>query len=85
MLSWVHIGLAGSFGALLVSGCGAQAVSRKTPTYFIFSQTIIITFAKVILTNTGLAEVRESEHDRHDNLHRPQHLLLHRILYRRYH
>ena len=28
------IGLAGSFGALLVCGCGARAVSRKTPIYF---------------------------------------------------
>ena len=37
MLSWAHIGLAGSFGALLVgwSGCGARAVSRKTPIYLI--------------------------------------------------
>ena len=34
MLSWAHIGLAGSFVALLVVGFGAQAVSRKTPTYF---------------------------------------------------
>ena len=36
MLSWAHIGLAGSFGALLVGGCGARAVSRKTPIYFIY-------------------------------------------------
>ena len=40
MLSWSLIGLAiGSFGALLVgwlvSGCGARAVYRKTPFYFI--------------------------------------------------
>ena len=35
MLSWAHIGLAGSLGALLVGGCGARAVSRKTPIYFI--------------------------------------------------
>ena len=35
MLSWAHIGLAGSFGALLVCGCGALAVSRKTPIYFL--------------------------------------------------
>ena len=35
MLSWAHIGLAGSFGALLIGGCGARAVSRKTPIYFI--------------------------------------------------
>ena len=34
MLSWAHIGLAGSFGALLVGGCGARAISRKTPIYF---------------------------------------------------
>ena len=30
------IGLAGSFGALSVGGCGARAASRKTPIYFIF-------------------------------------------------
>ena len=35
MLSWAHIGLAGSFGALLIGGCGARDVSRKTPIYFI--------------------------------------------------
>ena len=35
MLSWAHIGLAASFGALLVGGCGARAVSRRTPIYFI--------------------------------------------------
>ena len=35
MFSWAHIALAGSFGALLVGGCGARAVSRKTPIYFI--------------------------------------------------
>ena len=35
MLSWAHIGHAGSFGAPLVGGCGAQAVSCKTPIYFI--------------------------------------------------
>ena len=34
-LSWAHRGLDGSFGALLVSGCGARAVSRKTPIYYI--------------------------------------------------
>ena len=27
MLSWAHIGLAGLFGALLVGGCGARAVT----------------------------------------------------------
>ena len=37
MFSWAHIGHAGSFGAPLVGGCGAQAVSRKTPVYFIDS------------------------------------------------
>ena len=41
MLSWAHIGLAGSFGALFVGwfvgGCGARAVSRRTPIYFILS------------------------------------------------
>ena len=35
MLSWAHTVFAGLFGALLVGGCGAQAVSRKTPIYFI--------------------------------------------------
>ena len=34
-LSWAHIGLAGSFCDPLVDGCGARAVSRKTPIYFI--------------------------------------------------
>ena len=34
-LFWAHIGLAGSFGTLLVGGCGARDVSRKTPIYFI--------------------------------------------------
>ena len=34
MLSWAHTGLAGPFGAPLVGGCGARAVSRKTPIYF---------------------------------------------------
>ena len=37
-MGWgTRLGLAGSFGALLVGGCGAWAVSRKTPIYFIFS------------------------------------------------
>ena len=30
MAFWARIGPAGSFGALLVGGCGARAVSRKT-------------------------------------------------------
>ena len=34
MLSWAHTGLAGPFGAPLVGGCGARAVSCKTPIYF---------------------------------------------------
>ena len=34
MLSWAHISLAISFVALLVGGCGARAVSRKTLVYF---------------------------------------------------
>ena len=29
------LSIAGSFGALLVGGCGARAVSRRTPIYFI--------------------------------------------------
>ena len=41
IFSWAQIGLAGSFGALLVGwlggGCSARAVSRKTPIYFIIS------------------------------------------------
>ena len=37
MASWAYIGPAGSFGALLVGGCGARAVSRKTrPFCFMF-------------------------------------------------
>ena len=34
---FVHFGpgLTGSFGALLVGGCGARAESRNTPIYFI--------------------------------------------------
>ena len=39
--SWAHIGLASSFGALLVGGFGVRAVSRKTP--------ISINFILVIL------------------------------------
>ena len=42
MLSWAHIGLAGSLGALLVGGCGARAVSRKTPIYFIALIVVIV-------------------------------------------
>ena len=38
MAFWARIGPAGSFGALLVGGCGARAVSRKTPIYFIIYQ-----------------------------------------------
>ena len=34
MLPWAHMGLAGSYCALLVGGCGARAVSCKTPIYF---------------------------------------------------
>ena len=30
-----HIGLAGSFGVLLVGGHGAGAISGKTPNYFL--------------------------------------------------
>ena len=59
---------------------------------YISSQTIIMRTATWVFAsqnwsiphNTGLAEVREGEHDRHDNLHRPQHLLLHRVLHRRH-
>ena len=35
MLSWAHIGLVSSFG-WLVGGCGARALSRKTPIFFIY-------------------------------------------------
>ena len=40
---FVHFGpgLAGSFGGL-VGGCGARAVSRKTPIYFIIIISLII-------------------------------------------
>ena len=33
---WAHIGLAGSFGALLVGGCGARATVsiERLPTFF---------------------------------------------------
>ena len=40
MRSLAHISLVGTFGALLVGllvGCGAWAVSRKTPIYFMLS------------------------------------------------
>ena len=46
MRSWAYIGLAGSFGALLVGACGARAVSRKTPIYF-----MIINQKMLMLTN----------------------------------
>ena len=39
---------------------------------------------KLVIPNTGLAEVREGEHDRHDNLHRPQHLFFHCVLHCRH-
>ena len=50
---WPKIGIFGHFGARpcwfiwcpvggLVGGCGARAVSRKTPIYFIFLNTIAI-------------------------------------------
>ena len=42
MLSLAHIGLAGSFGALLVGACGARAVYRKTPIYFMIIQCYFI-------------------------------------------
>ena len=35
-MRWAHIGLVGSFGALLVGGCGARAVSHKTSLLFLF-------------------------------------------------
>ena len=35
MLSWARIGLTSSFGAPLVGGCDARAVSRDTPIFFI--------------------------------------------------
>ena len=34
VISWAHIDLPCSFGALLVDDCGARAVSCKTPIYF---------------------------------------------------
>ena len=41
MLSWAHVCPAGSFGALLVGGCGARAVSRKTPTRFMIFHILV--------------------------------------------
>ena len=35
-----HIGLADSFGALLVGGYGARSVSRKRPIYFILDDLV---------------------------------------------
>ena len=59
MLSWAVIGLVGSFGAPLVGGCGARAVSRKTPIYFIvtFNVDLINTLALTCgsLTNWKLS------------------------------
>ena len=40
--NWLKIGIFGSFDALLVGGCGAWAVSRKTPIYVMFSLTFTI-------------------------------------------
>ena len=49
MLSLAHIGLAGSFGALvvgwLVGGRDARAVSRKIPIYFMYSIFLFIIIA----------------------------------------
>ena len=53
MLSWAHIGLAGTFGALLVGGCGARAVSRKTPIFFIL---VIIVIVVVIVVTVVIHE-----------------------------
>ena len=53
MLSWAYDVLAGSFGALLVGGCGARAVSRKTSIYFI----ILIVDKKVSSTTLKISEI----------------------------
>ena len=45
MFSLAHTGLTGLFGALMVGGCVAQAVSRKTPIYFIFILFYLILFS----------------------------------------
>ena len=47
------IGLAGSFGAPLVGGCGARAISRKTPIYFmeLFYRLMAIRSVWLILVN----------------------------------
>ena len=49
-----HIGLAGSFGALLVGDYGARAVSRKTPIYF-----IIIISGSIIRISIRISCIRE--------------------------
>ena len=51
MLSLAHIGLAGSFGALLVFGCSARAVSRNTPIYFIY---LNIKFGNRVIAHVAL-------------------------------
>ena len=49
----VHFGpgLAGSFGALLVGGCGARAVSRKTPIYFILVFVVIVVIVVAVVVH----------------------------------
>ena len=49
MISLAHIGLAGSFGALFIGSCGALAVLRKTPIYFIYVERSAVQFVFFIV------------------------------------
>ena len=73
MLSWAQIGLAGSFGALLV--VVARAVSRKTHIYFIveldISHSIV---ALVISAQVGFFTFKASSY--HKNIEEPKAQLL---------
>ena len=51
MLSWAHTVFAGLFGALLVGGCGARAVSRKTPIYFILVFVVIVVIVVAVVVH----------------------------------
>ena len=64
---FVHIGpgLASSFGALLsvgglVGGCGARALSRKTPIYFIILMTKMIKPKLALLKTRPLQNLKHS-------------------------
>ena len=60
MLSWAHIGHASSFGALLVGGCGARAVSRKTPIYFIY---VVVELSIILLMLEAVGNDGIGHHD----------------------